>query len=96
MAATSLKLPDALKRKIDQAAARVRLSPHAFMVDTLAREIERSELRKRFAADAAASEEQAFESGKARSLSEVFDYLDARLAGRKVRRPRERAWRKSR
>jgi predicted transcriptional regulator len=95
MAATSLKLPDPLKRKIDVAAARARQTPHAFMVDALAREVERCELRERFAADAAAAEAQALDSGKAHPLNDAFDYLDAKLAGRKVRRPRERAWRAS-
>jgi predicted transcriptional regulator len=96
MAATSLKLPDPLKRKIDAAAARARQTPHAFMVDALAREVQRSELRERFAADSAAAEAQALHSGKAHTLAAAFDYLDAKLAGRKVRRPRERPWRTSR
>ena len=45
MAATSLKLPEGLKRRIERLAASARKSPHAFMVETLAREAERAELR---------------------------------------------------
>jgi predicted transcriptional regulator len=56
VAATSLKFPDELKRRIESLAASARKTPHAFMVDALAREAERAELRERFAADAARAE----------------------------------------
>jgi predicted transcriptional regulator len=95
MAATSLKLPDDLKRRIERLAAGARKTPHAFMVEALEREAERMELRARFAADAADSERQAMSTGKAVSLAAAFNYLEARLAGRKVRRPRSRQWRGS-
>lgn len=95
MAATSLKLPDELKRRIEDLAASVSKTPHAFMIDALVRETERLELRARFAADAAQAESQALASGKAIALDSVFDYLEARVAGRKARRPRARRWRVS-
>jgi hypothetical protein len=62
---------------------------------TLAREAERSELRARFADEAARSEEQALSSGKAFELAATFDYLAARASGVKARRPKARAWRRS-
>jgi predicted transcriptional regulator len=37
MAATSIKLPDTLKRRIARIAAAVRQTPHAFMVEALTR-----------------------------------------------------------
>lgn len=95
MAATSLKLPDKLKRRIETLAASVNKTPHAFMIDALAREAERMELRARFAADAARAESQALTSGRSIGLESAFDYLEARVAGRKVRRPRARRWRVS-
>lgn len=95
MSATSLKLPDNLKRSIVRMAASAGQTPHAFMVDALAREAARLELRERFAAEAVESEREAHESGKATALGAAFDYLEARVAGRKVRRPRARAWRAS-
>ena len=52
MAATSLKLPEDLKRRIERLASAANKTPHAFMVDALAREAERSELRARFADEA--------------------------------------------
>jgi predicted transcriptional regulator len=95
VSATSLKLPDDLKRRIAKLAASNGQTPHAFMVDALAREAERSELRLRFAAEAADSEREALGSGKAHSLEATFDYLARRIAGKNPRRPRARSWRAS-
>ncbi len=95
MAATSLKLPEDLKRRIEQLASAAKKTPHAFMIEALAREAERSELRARFADEAARSEQEAFANGKAFELAAAFDYLAARAAGVKARRPRARAWRRS-
>ena len=95
MSATSLKLPDDLKRRIAKLAASNGQTPHAFMVDALAREAQRSELRQRFAAEAGESEHEALESGKAHSLDATFDYVAARIGGKNPRRPRARSWRAS-
>ena len=95
MSATSLKLPDDLKRRIAKLAASTGQTPHAFMVDALAREAQRSELRQRFAAEAAESEREALDSSKAYSLDTTFDYLAARIGGKNPRRPRARSWRAS-
>lgn len=94
MAATSLKLPDDLKRRIERLASAANKTPHAFMVEALAREAERSELRARFAEEAAHSEAEALLSGKAFELADTFDYLSARAAGIKRRRPKARVWRR--
>lgn len=93
MAATSLKLSDQLKRRIERLAAAARQTPHAFMVETLTREAERGELRERFAAEAAESEGESMASGKTYDLGATFDYLTARVVGKKARRPRAHAWR---
>ncbi len=95
MAATSLKIPEDLKRRIERLASAANKTPHAFMLEALAREAERSELRARFAEEAARSEEEALASGKAFELTATFDYLDARDSDLKARRPRARAWRRS-
>jgi predicted transcriptional regulator len=95
MAATSLKLSDALKRRIEQLASRAGKSPHSYMVDALTREAEQAERREQFAADADRSEQEAMAGGKAYSLAATFEYLDKRLSGRKAVRPRPHAWRGS-
>jgi len=95
MAATSLKIPEELKRRIERLAGAANKTPHAFMVDVLSQEANRAELRERFAEDAAISEKEAMESGKAVPVAAAFDYLEVRAAGKSVRRPRTRAWRAS-
>jgi predicted transcriptional regulator len=95
LAATSLKIPDDLKHRLENLASSGHKTLHAFMLEVLSREAERLELRQRFAADAAESEEQAVATGRAFDLGESFDYLSNRIAGKKARRPRARAWRGS-
>src|SRR2546423_14603797 len=90
LAATSLKLPDDLKRRLERLAAHSRKSPHAFMLEVLARETERSELRERFAAEAAQSEHEALSRGKTYALSATFDYRERQTAGTKAPRPSAR------
>jgi predicted transcriptional regulator len=95
MAATSLKLPEALKRRIERLAGAANKTPHAFMVDVLSLEADRAELRERFADAAAVSEKEAMESRKAVPVGAAFDYLEARVSWKAARRPRARAWRAS-
>jgi len=95
LAATSLKLPEDLKRRIEQLANAANKTPHAFMVEALAREAERSELRAKFADEAARSEKETLSSGKAFELAATFDYLTARASGAKTPPPKTRAWRRS-
>jgi predicted transcriptional regulator len=95
MSATSLKLPEDLKRRLGRMAARAGQTPHAFMVEALAREATRAELRERFASDAAEAESEALASGKSVPLKAAFDYLETRLVGKSARRPKARAWRAS-
>jgi predicted transcriptional regulator len=96
MAATSLKLSDELKRRIERAAAEAHKTPHAFMIDALTRETERRERQGQFAADAERAEQEALASGRAVPLEAAFEYLGARVSGRRPRKPRLTAWRKSR
>ena len=95
MAATSLKLPEGLKRRIARLAGAANKTAHAFMMEALSQEADRAEIRERFAKDAAISEREAMESGKAVPLATAFDYLEARAEGKAVRRPRARTWRAS-
>lgn len=95
MAATSLKLPENLKRRIERLAGAANKTPHAFMVEALSQEVDRSELRERFASDADVAEDETMKSGRAIPLEVAFDYLEMRVAGKKIKRPRARAWRAS-
>jgi len=95
MSATSLKLPEELKQRLAQLAANAGQTPHAYMIEALSREAERADLQAQFAADADRSEKQTLTSGKAHSLNVAFDYLEARLSGKKAKKPQARSWRAS-
>ena len=48
MSATSLKLPEGLKRRITRLAGAANKTAHAFMVEALSQEADRAEIRERF------------------------------------------------
>jgi predicted transcriptional regulator len=95
MAATSLKLSDRLKERIASLVKGTDKTAHAFMVEAIEQAAEREELRRRFAAEAETAERDTEASGRAYDASSVFDYLEARARGKRVARPRPRAWRRS-
>ena len=64
MSATSLKLPQGLKRRIARLAGAANKTPHAFMVEALSQEADRAEICERFAKDAAISEAETMESAR--------------------------------
>ena len=95
MAVTSLKLPDELKHRVQSLVEGSELSAHAFMIEAIRQATEAAELRMAFGADAAQAEQATLRSGKVYDAREAFAYLEARARGRRVRRPKLKAWRKS-
>ena len=95
MPVTSLKLPEALKKRVQTLIKGRDKTAHAFMLEAIERAAESEELRRRFGADAAEAEKETERSGKAYEAREVFDYLEARARGEKPRRPRPKAWQRS-
>lgn len=87
---TTVKLPPALKRRIAPLARAAGKTPHAWMVEALAEQVERSERQEAFLAEALASKREVAEGGPVFDAGEVLDYLRARAAGRKARRPAPR------
>lgn len=89
---TSLKLPAALKARIDDIASKEGLSAHAFMLNTLAAATERVYLREQFKHDAQEALNEMKATGMGHALGDVRQYF-ARLAdfrngkGPKPRRP---------
>ena len=94
MSTTSLKLPDALKRRAAAAAEKLGISPHAFMVDAIASAAERAERRASFVAEALAERKSMYKSGKGFAAEEVHAYLKARASGKPAARPRAKSWRR--
>lgn len=89
---TSLKLPLALKARIDETARKAGVSPHAFMLNTLSVATEQALLRERFGHDAQDARAEMKATDLGHELSAVRDYF-TRLAefrtgnGRKPRKP---------
>lgn len=92
MVTTSLKLPDALKKDIQQLAIEKKISVNAFMVSVLEEEIERRKARAAFLADGEAAIMDIEAGGPVYEASEVRRYITEKLqahgTGVKVERPR--------
>jgi len=92
--ATSLKLPAALKTRIDRLARRAGESPHAYMVRLLEERVEAAERFDQFVAEAREADDRMQQSGFGYAAGDVYAYLEARVAGRRKARPKPVAWRK--
>ena len=91
---TTLKVPDALKRRVAAAAEAADKSPHAFMLDAIERQTRLDEDRRAFVSEAVAARGDALKSAEGYAMSEVHRYLAAKVRGKKVKPPKPRAWRK--
>ena len=68
---TSLKLPAAVKRDIDEAARAAGTSSHAYMIDVLQKAVERQRLRDQFQRDAMVALREAEATGLGPALADV-------------------------
>jgi predicted transcriptional regulator len=94
MSATTIRLPVVLKRRIASAARRAGKSPHAFMLEAISAETRRAEMRRKFIDDALAADAEMERTGRGYAWEDVKAYLEAKVAGKPVRRPRPRRWRR--
>ncbi len=95
MSITSLKLSDELKERIAALVEGSGQSAHAFMVEAIARETERAELRRQFLEDARKAEGDVLRAGKVYDAEEVLDYLEAKAKDGDAKRPRAKTWQRS-
>jgi predicted transcriptional regulator len=91
---TTLKLPEALKRRVTAAARAADKSPHAFMLEAIERQTRLDEERRAFVADAVAARTEAVETGQGFVAADVHRYIAARVRGKTVKPPKARAWHK--
>lgn len=91
---TTLKLPPDLKRRVASVVRGTDKSPHAFMVEAISSETQRAELRRKFIQDALAAKVEMDRDGLGYELADVKSYFDARVAGKRARRPRLKRWRR--
>ena len=92
--ATSIKLPEDLKKRIARAIKGTDQSAHSFMVEAIRQETERAEKRRGFLADAYAARAEFQRSGAGYALAEVKAHYRAKLQGKRSRKPKLRSWQK--
>lgn len=94
VAATSLKLPKALKERITRLARRAGETPHAFTVRLLEDRVDAAERYEKFIAEARQADKRMQETGEGYAAADVYGWLEARVAGRSKVRPKPVPWRK--
>jgi predicted transcriptional regulator len=87
MVTTSLKLPDTLKQRIGVLAEAAGKTPHAFMVEALTEQTERSEKHREFLQSAIAAKQDFEQTGISYNADSVHVYLKAKLRGESPARP---------
>ena len=87
MSTTTLKIPDALKIRIADAAQQAGKSAHAFMVEALEAETRRAEMRRDFVNSALKAEQELVRYGEVYAMDAVHRYFSDRLAGKRPKRP---------
>lgn len=92
--ATSLKLPEDLKARVDAAAEAAGKTAHAFMVEAIERETARAELYEAFVQEALDAEAEMEHSGLHYAAQDVFRYVTDRAQGKPAKRPKPKPWRK--
>lgn len=92
MTTTSLKLPDDLKGRIAAAAEKSSRSPHALMLELLEKGVTAEERHQDFVASALKSKEKFDHTRMGYAMEDVFEYFDARIAGRKPVQPKLKKW----
>jgi predicted transcriptional regulator len=86
----SLRVPEAVKKRVARRAQAQQTTAHAFMLDAIREKLEAEEARAAFHAEAKRRLARMKRSGTGIPASQVFDYLQARAQGRKPARPRTR------
>lgn len=90
MSATTIRLPHDLKERIARAAERAGRTTHSFILDAIAEKAEQEERQGEFQDAAEQRYAAILASGKTVPWSEMRRYLERRLTGKKIARPKPR------
>ena len=93
LAATSIKIPRPLKAKIERLARKAGQTSHAFMLRALEGQAEAAGRYQAFLEDGIQADEAMLRSGLGYAADDVHAYLEAKIAGRRARKPRPVRWR---
>ena len=87
MSTTTIRIPEHLKARVTVAAKRTGTTSHNFILEAIAEKTDRTEQRDAFNALAETRYAQFVADGKTIPWNEMRSYLEARLAGKTMRRP---------
>jgi predicted transcriptional regulator len=87
MSTTTIRIEDDLKARVAAAAEQEGKTPHAFIVEAIARQVEQAEQDADFHRVADSRWAKVLASGKTVPWDKARAYLEARAAGTKARRP---------
>ena len=87
MSTTTIRLPDDLRARIALAAKRSGKTTHGFILEAIAEKADQEERRASFHEVAEQRYANIVASGKTIPWSDMRGYLEARLAGKPVKRP---------
>ena len=88
--AVSLRIPEAIKRRVEKLARARDTTAHAFMVGAIEERLLAEETRAEYHAEATARLARMKKTGKGIPAAEVFDYLRQRVQGKAAARPKAR------
>lgn len=90
MSTTTIRLPQDLKERITRAAERAGTTTHSLILEAIADKAEQEELQGEFQNAAARRYADIVASGKTVPWNEMRHYLERRLTGNKISRPKPR------
>ena len=90
MSTTTIRLPQDLKERVARAAERAGTTAHSFILEAIAEKAEQEERRGEFQNTAEQRYAEIVASGKTVPWTEMRRYLERRLTGKKIVRPKPR------
>ncbi len=88
--AVSLRLPEEVKKRIEQLAKERDTTAHAFMLEAIREKVDAEDARSAFLREATRRLARMKKAGTGIPSEEVFEYLQRRAEGQKVARPKAR------
>ena len=90
MSTTTIRLPQDLKERIARAAERAGTTAHSFILEAISEKAEQDERQREFQDTAERRYAEIVASGKTVPWNEMRRYLERRIAGDKLARPKSR------
>jgi len=87
MTTTRIRLPEALKARVNEVAQRSGMTPHAYILDAIAEKTAESERQANFDAEAEQRYVKVVATGETIPWAEMRAYLEARVAGDSLAKP---------